>query len=170
MGNVADYAKKYRSMGYTCAESTILAANEAWDLGLGPESTQLLGGFGGGMHAGYVCGAISGGVAALSSKYNKGNGHNTPALAVKCKLFVNTVKERTGYLNCSELAPIYKTPEENCDPTVVLITSILDEVEALELDIPEKLDYDLRFPPEGKPGFDDFYAMAEKQLKKASGK
>ena len=147
-----------------------MAANEAWNLGLGDESLSMLGGFGGGMHAGYVCGAISGGIAALSAKYNKGNGHNTPELTVKCKLFVNTVRERTGYLNCSDLAPIYKTPEENCDPTVVLITSILDEVEALELDFPETLDYDMRFPPEGKPGFDEFYAMAEEKMKAAAAK
>lgn len=167
MANVQDFAKKYRSMGYTCAESTIRAANEAWDLGLGEDALRMLGGFGGGMHSGYVCGAISGGVAALSSRYNKKDGHSSPILSVKCKLFLNTVQERTGFLNCADLMPKYKTPEEGCDPTVVLITGILDEVEALKLDIPEQLDYDLRYPPEGKPGFDDFYNAAREQLKNA---
>lgn len=164
MANVQDFAKKYRAMGYTCAESTIRAANEAWDLNLPEEALKMLGGFGGGMHSGYVCGAISGGVAALSARYNKKDGHSSPILSVKCKLFLNTVQERTGYLNCADLMPIYKTPEENCDPTVVLITGILDEVEAVELDIPEQLDYDLRYPPEGKPGFDNFYRRAKEQL------
>ncbi len=38
-----------------------------------PETIRLMGGFGGGIGgSGSVCGAISGGVAALSSKYGKG--------------------------------------------------------------------------------------------------
>ena len=164
MNKVVNYVKKYRGMGYTCAESTLMAANEAWELGLGPESTRLLGGFGGGMHCGYVCGAISGGIAALSSKYSGGSGHNSPLLAVKCKLFVNMVEARTGYLRCDELAPIYRTPEEDCDPTVALIAGILDEIDEVEIDIPEDTDYDLRFPPEGKPGFQDFYEAARQKL------
>ena len=165
MKKVSDYVKKYRSQGYTCAESTIMAANEAWELNLSPESTRLLGGFGGGMHVGTVCGAISGGIAALSARYNKGTGHNSPLLTVKCKLFVNEVEERTGHIRCDELQPIYKTPEEDCDPTVVLIAGILDEIEEVEITIPENCGYDLRFPPEGKPGFKEYYEQAKAQLK-----
>lgn len=164
MDQVRNHVKKYRGMGYTCAESTLLAANEAWKLGLGPEAIKLMGGFGGGMHCGYVCGAISGGIAALSSKYLQGSGHSSPLLAIKCRLFVNTVEERAGHLRCDELAPIYKTPEEDCDPTVMLIAGILDEVDAVEIDVPEHTGYDLRFPPEGKPGFADFYAAAKEQM------
>ena len=164
MKKVTDFVKKYRGMGYTCAESTLLAANEAWDLKLGPEASAMMGGFGGGMHCGYVCGAVSGGVAALSCKYNQGSGHTSPLLTIKCNLFVNTVRERLHYLNCEDLAPIYRTPEENCDPTVIAITRILDEIEALEIDLPEHCDYDLRFPPEGKPGFPEIIAAANKKL------
>lgn len=167
MATVQELAMKYRGLGYTCAESTLRGANDAWDLGLGEDALLMLGGFGGGMHSGSVCGAITGGVAALSSRYNKKDGHSSPILSVKCKLFLNTVQERTGYLNCSDLMPKYKTPEEGCNPTVFVITGILDEVAALELDIPEELDYDLRYPPEGKPGFDDFYEAAREELKAA---
>lgn len=164
MGTVTDNVTKYRRQGYTCAESTLLAANDAWDLGLKEDSIKLMGGFGGGMHCGYVCGAISGGIAALSSKYRQGSGHNSPLLSVKCKLFVETVEKRLGYLRCDELAPIYKTPDGNCTPTVLKITEILDEIDAVEIDIPEHSDYDLRFPPEGKPGFAYYVSEAEKKL------
>lgn len=163
MGKVADHVKKYRSRGYTCAESTIMAANEAWELGLSEESTRLFGGFGGGMHSGNICGAVSAGVAALSARYNKGSGHTSPMLAVKCNLFLQAVQEGTGCLRCDELKPVYATKEEGCDPTVVLIARILDDVEAVPLDIPENAGYDLRNPPEGKPGFKEFNAAAKAQ-------
>lgn len=154
MDKVANYVKKYRDMGYTCAESTLLAADEAWELGLPDDASKLLAGFGGGMFTGYVCGAISGGVAALSYKYVRGNGHQSPLLSKKVSTFVEAVQERLGTKLCVELRPIFLTEEENCTPTVRAIAEILDDVEEMEFDIPEHSDYDLRYAPEGKLGFD----------------
>ena len=156
MKKVKDYVKKYRDMGYTCAESTLLACDEAWDLNLPEGSSKFLAGFGGGMCTGYVCGAISGGVAGLSYKYVRVNGHESPLLAKKVSTFLTLVQERLGTKLCKELQPRFLTEEENCTPTVWAITEILDEVEAMDFDVPEHSEYDLRFPPEGKPSFRDY--------------
>ena len=164
MKTVAQAAKEYRGKGYTCAESVFLAANDVWDLGFSEDISPIMSGFGGGMHCGEVCGAISGGIAALGLKYCGGNGHNSPLLSIKCDLFVATVRERAGHIRCAELGPIYRTEEEDCDPTVVMIAKILEEVDALEIDIPKVVDYDLRRPPEGKPGFRELYAQAKAKL------
>lgn len=159
MDRISDNVKKYRDVGYTCAESALLGANDAWGLGLTPEDCRIMGGFAGGFGCGYICGAVSGGVAALSLRYLRGNGHRSPLLTMKTRTFVEAVEQLLGTKDCDELAKIYRNQEENCTPTVRVITSILDEIEKLELDIPEYTDYDLRFPPEGKPGFREFHEM-----------
>ncbi len=164
MQTVSEAAVEYRGQGYTCAESVFLAANKVWNLGVSEDLSPIMSGFGGGMHCGGVCGAISGGIAALGLKYCGGNGHNSPLLSIKCNLFVTTVQERAGHVRCDELGPIYRTEEEDCDPTVVMIAKILEEVDALQVDIPETVDYDLRYPPEGKPGFRELFARAREKL------
>lgn len=157
MDKVANYVKKYRDMGYTCAESTLLAADEAWNLGLPEGSSKLLAGFGGGFMSGNICGAISGGVAALSYKYVRGNGHQSPLLSKKVNTFFELVQERIGTRMCLELRPMFLTPEENCTPTVRAIAEILDEVEAMEFDLPEHTEHDLRYAKEGELSFEDLH-------------
>ena len=165
MKKVTDYAKKYRDMGYTCAESTLLAANEAWDLGLKEEDTHVMAGFGGGFHAGSVCGAVSGAIAALSIKYFGINGHQSPLLALKCRLLFEAVNERLGTCTCRGLAPIYRNLKENCTPTVWEVTRILDEIEELDLSaVPVSIDYDARFVPEGKPSQKELFARCQPQI------
>lgn len=152
MDQVVKYCKKYRDMGYTCAESTLMAANDAWGLDLDAKEFRILGGFAGGYGLGDTCGAVSGGVAALSYKYLEVNGHESPLMMAKVRLFVSMVDEMLGMRNCRDLGPVYRNLEENCTPTVWAIAEILDNVESLDMsDIPAHSDYDLRFPPPGKP-------------------
>ena len=61
----------YKGKGMNCAETTLLAANEAWNLEIPEDSVKLMGGFGGGMGSGTVCGAISGGIAACTKRNGK---------------------------------------------------------------------------------------------------
>lgn len=135
---VADYVVKYREEGYNCAESTLMAANEAWDLGLTTDQMLIMGGFGGGMGTGDACGAITGGVAALSLKYAVNTGHESPLLMKKVRLYIQTVRERLKFIDCKDLGPIYRTkdPTLGCALTVLLITRILDEIDEMEVDAP----------------------------------
>lgn len=65
----------YRELGYNCAESTLHAANDVWELGLDDSVFKVMAGFGGGMGVKNVCGAVRGGIAALSYRYVQVTGH-----------------------------------------------------------------------------------------------
>ena len=136
----------FHGLGYNCAESTLRAANEAWELNLPEEAFRLMGGFGGGMGVKGVCGGVSGGVAALSHYYVHITGHQSPLLMAKAKIFQELVQERLGSTACEYLMPKYLTEKESCMPTISLIAEILDEVKDMELDIPHALPRKLRVP------------------------
>ena len=137
-GTVKEHLEKYyMGLGHNCAETTFLAANEAWELNMPMESVKMMGGFSGGLGIKGLCGVVSGGVAALSCYYVRHSGHNSPLLMAKVKKFRELVVERIGNDNCSVLGPRYQTKEESCLPTIRLISDILDEVKNMEIDLPE---------------------------------
>lgn len=134
----------FHGLGYNCAETTLRAADEAWELHLPEEAFRLMGGFGGGMGVQGVCGAVSGGVAALSHYYVHITGHQSPLLMAKAKIFQERVAEHMGSTACAHLMPKYLTEKESCMPSITLIAEILDEVKDMELDIPRALPRKLR--------------------------
>ena len=132
MKKVAECIEKYYTdMGLNCAETTFMAACEAWELDGRPEILRLLGGFGGGMAVRGVCGAVTGGVAALGYRYVEVTGHQSPLLMAKVRAFVSEVEKSLGTLQCSELAPRFRTPRDGCIETIRVICRILDEVDAM---------------------------------------
>lgn len=137
MKKVADYVEHYYGeLGYNCAETVFLSANDAWGLGIAPETARVMGGFGGGMGTRNVCGAVSGGIAALSYRYVQVSGHQSPLLMAKVRLFINTVKERLGGETCAFLNPKYRSEIEGCLGTVRRVAEILDEIDQVELSEP----------------------------------
>ena len=132
MKKVAECIEKYYTdMGLNCAETTFMAACEAWELDGRPEILRLLGGFGGGMAVRGVCGAVTGGVAALGYRYVEVTGHQSPLLMAKVRAFVSEVEKSLGTLQCSELNPRFRTPQGGCIETIRVICRILDEVDAM---------------------------------------
>ena len=70
MGKVVDYLEKYyKDTNYNCAEAVFSAAAEAWGLDISDDVIRTMGCFGGGMGCAIVCGAVTGGSAALSYKF-----------------------------------------------------------------------------------------------------
>ena len=136
MKKVKDFIVKYidRPEGapkLNCAQITFLAANDAWELGK-DGNEDMLKGFGGGMIVGITCGAVTGGIAALGYKYQG------KMLSEKVKLYINTVREKCGSENCIPLKEKYRTEEDGCKPTMLVIAEILDEVDATEIVIEEE--------------------------------
>ena len=123
----------YTEKGYNCAETVFRAANDAWKLGLQDPVFKCMGGFGGGMGTRNVCGAISGGIAAMGFLYVEETGHKSPLMMAKAKLLTELVQERLGSEKCSYLNPKYKTEQEKCLPTIRLISKIIDEVVATDI-------------------------------------
>ena len=103
----------YKGKGMNCAETTLLAANEAWNLGMG---------------SGNVCGAISGGIAALSYRFVKETGHKSPELMRYVREYVLSVQKEMGSINCRDLHIQYATAEEKCYLTIEQIVKILDQI------------------------------------------
>ena len=87
MAKVVDLLEKYyKNTNYNCAEAVFSAAAEAWGLDISKDVIRTMGCFGGGMGCAIVCGAVSGGSAALSYKFVEGDGgHTSPEMMKKVR-------------------------------------------------------------------------------------
>lgn len=130
MAKTTDYLEKYyKENNLNCAEAVFCAALEAWGVEMPKETVKAMAGFGGGMGSGNVCGAVTGGVAALSCAFVEGvGGHTSSKLMDKVRRFLAEVKTDFGSELCSELKPQYFTPEERCYQTTCKIAEVLDRV------------------------------------------
>ena len=124
--------------GYNCAQS--VAAAFAPEMGMSETDVlRLSSGFGGGMGTANVCGAVTGSVAALSYRYTQeGGGHKSPYLMEKVRLFMRTVKKELEDETCRTMKPRFYCKETKCLPTIMVVAKILDEVDQMEVIIPEK--------------------------------
>ena len=84
----------------SCAEAILLAANEAYHLGMTEEATKLFAGFRTGMGMGGTCGALSGAIGVLSSKYG-----TREDLKKICADFVAAFEQKLA-LGTTECAPL----------------------------------------------------------------
>lgn len=130
MKKVTDYLEKYyKNTNYNCAEAVFCAALEAWDVEMPAETVKAMAGFGGGMGCGNVCGAVTGGCAALSCKFVEGDGgHTSPYLMKKVRHYIRAVREELGSEACTALKPQFFTKEERCFQTICRVAAVLDKV------------------------------------------
>ena len=108
----------------SCAEAILLAANEAYHLGMTEEATKLFAGFRTGMGMGGTCGALSGAIGVLSSKYG-----TREDLKTICPDFVAAFEQKLalGTTECAPLAAKYKTEGKRCRDAVELTAEALEE-------------------------------------------
>ena len=108
----------------SCAEAILLAANEAYHLGMTEEATKLFAGFRTGMGMGGTCGALSGAIGVLSSKYG-----TREDLKTICADFVAAFEQKLalGTTECAPLAAKYKTEGKRCRDAVELTAEALEE-------------------------------------------
>lgn len=123
-----EYAEKYYSQNYNCAETIIRAANDEYNLGLTEQAMRLCGGFGGGMGCGKACGALCGGISAVSAQLIDDRAHETPELRAKCTALVAAFNRILGDTECKNLMRKYKQPDTRCLNTVLLGCEALESV------------------------------------------
>ena len=125
---LAEIAQRYYQEGnYNCAESVLLAANEAYGLGLDPDSCfRLVSAFGGGMGCGVLCGALAGSMAALGEATVTGNAHTTAGFKALCAGCVRDFTDTLGGRDCAQIKPKYYTRETGCLNTVRLACDVLE--------------------------------------------
>ena len=110
-----DTAGKYaQEKGCNCAESTLLAVNEVYGLGMSDGDAAVMGGFGGGLACGLTCGALCGSVAALGKMLLKGPAHSQPDFRPLCAEYVEAFRDAMGATDCKDLRPVYFEPGKGC--------------------------------------------------------
>lgn len=118
---------------YNCAEKILYGANQAYGLGLSPESLKLAAGFGGGVAIGELCGALCGAVMVLSHLQVQTVAHQSEALKTSTQELLEDFKAAMGVLDCNTLKEKYRTPEEKCFSIIDQAAMCLDrKVAALQ--------------------------------------
>lgn len=117
----------YVGQGLNCAVSTLLAANDVYNLGLTKEDAKLVTAFGGGIGRGNLCGALAGSVAALGKiLLAEGEMYNAE-FKDACAGFVSAFEEKWGTTLCAPIKEMNVTPEERCGKTVLETGDMLQE-------------------------------------------
>lgn len=116
----------YVDAGRNCAEALLLAADDTYHLGVTPEEVALLGGFGGGMGCGDVCGALAAAVGVIGRRLIRTDAHDTPGLADATGTLVRRFREDLGSTRCDQLKDRYKKPDVRCLEVVLKAGELLD--------------------------------------------
>jgi C_GCAxxG_C_C family probable redox protein len=92
--------------GFTC--SAAVFSTFSGELGLDEDTAKKAAcGFGGGIsHTGNICGAVSGGILAISLRYGKtreGDDAATEKTRDTVRRFIEEFRQRNGSINCTEL-------------------------------------------------------------------
>ena len=134
---------RYRMLdqGFDCAQTVLAAFAE--DLDLDEETAlKVAAGFGGGMHLGDVCGAVTGGLMVLGLKYGfteEGDTVGKNIMNGKAQEYERRLREKIGALHCRELLGVDpSTPEgklqagsvipERCPGFVTAACDLLEEL------------------------------------------
>ena len=113
---------------YNCAEKILYGANEAYDLGLDKDALKLSAAFGGGMGIESICGALTGSVMALSSKYVEDIAHENREIKDLTRQLFEKYGEEMGSIRCDELKGKYKKEDIGCKDVILKAAKILDTI------------------------------------------
>ena len=109
-----------------CAETMLYAANEAYQLQLPHSALKLAAGFGGGMGIASTCGALTGGVMALSAIFVKEHARESDYIKTLNAEMFASFKNAMHSINCDYLKEHYETPQEECHPIIVQAAQIVE--------------------------------------------
>lgn len=109
-----------------CAETTLLIANDLYNLGLTQEEVKLVSGFGGGFGCEGTCGALCGGISVLGKLFVEGRAHATEGFKNVCADYVKQFEQTLGSTCCAELKKKYFVEGCRCKETVVQNMALLE--------------------------------------------
>lgn len=123
-----EVAIQYYRQGFNCSESIIRAGNDVYDLGLHDKDMMMTAAFGGGFQIGDVCGALCGAACVVSSRYVSTKAHDSEDLRPLTQKLVIAFQKRLGSRLCTQVKPVFHTPELKCEPTVSTCAEVLETV------------------------------------------
>lgn len=125
---IRDYTQKYyREENCNCAESVLLAASDALNLGLTIEDARLICAFGGGMGCGSTCGALAGSMAILGKCMVSDRAHTTEGFKESCAALKKAFEERLSSTLCEDIRKNNFDETERCFRTVKIAADVLEE-------------------------------------------
>ena len=113
---------------YNCSEKILYGANQVYNLNLNKEALKLSAAFGGGMGIESVCGALTGAVMVLSSKYVKNIAHEDKKPFDLSKELFEKYESKMGSIQCNELKAKYKKEDIGCRDIILEAARILDNI------------------------------------------
>lgn len=119
------YDKKY---DLNCAECMLIAVSEEYNLNISKESLKLMGGFGGGLGVGNICGALTGGSAAIGLMFIKERGHKDLHVKAMCGEFIEKFKEEMSTIDCIPLKEKYFNDDSRCLKMMICAATALEEI------------------------------------------
>ena len=125
---IRDYTRKYYlEKDCNCAETVLLAANEALELGLTAEDAKLICAFGGGMGCGSTCGALAGAMAVLGKCMVTDRAHATEGFKESCAALKESFEKRLNSIFCEEIKERNFNDTHRCLLTVELAADVLED-------------------------------------------
>jgi C_GCAxxG_C_C family probable redox protein len=130
MMKLYDYLKEgpVDDPAYSCSEKILRGADYVWQLGLDEKALKLASGFGGGMGAGLICGALTGGVMALSELFVKERAHESDRIKNLTSELLQRFKDKMGELDCTPLKALYRDDVTKCRVVILAAAEILDDI------------------------------------------
>lgn len=122
----------YLEKDRNCAEATLIAMNEEYNLSLDENSIKLIGAFGGGMGCGKVCGALAASIAVIGRLEIEDRAHASESLKGHCAEFVSRFEAFAGGTDCVDVKKKCFVEGERC------LKAVLGNAELLAGFIEEK--------------------------------
>ena len=130
---MSDVTKYFYKGGLNCAETTLKCLIEDGIVDLPAECVKMMSGFGGGMQRGSICGAVTGAVAAIGSKYGRTEtGEDRKPSADAVRSFLKQFEEEFGTIYCKELQKAYVKEHKLMSPGMYRACTVFVE-KAVEL-------------------------------------
>jgi len=124
-----DLALQYANNDYNCAESILHGANDYYNLGLTDKEMKLVGGFGGGMQCGDICGTLAASISVISIRYIDVRAHeDRPRLRHLVTTLIKQFQSEMGSRVCVDIKPKYYTKETKCNATIEKAAALLEDV------------------------------------------
>ena len=113
---------------YNCSEQILYGANKAYDLGLSKDALKLSAAFGGGMGIESVCGALTGAVMAISSKFVRTIAREDEGVKELTKELFTRYEKEMGSIQCDVLKDKYRNEDIGCRDVILAAAKILDDI------------------------------------------
>lgn len=112
-----------------CAETILAAANETYKWELQAAALRLSAGFGGGIGGQeLLCGALTGGVMALSNLFVRERAHESALIKNIIQEYFTLFEKEMGSIECAPLKTTHRTEQDGCKSVIQASARCMDRI------------------------------------------